>query len=106
MKKILPIIFITAFSFGLKSQNIYDPYVDFNVTPMPPYLSQMVSGSGFNGEYQLFVRFTGDDAHHWSNLANANPAETPSKPYSLFHKVEVVSFPFAPVYIPTTTSRT
>lgn len=100
MKKLLRIAFLVSiFVSTIKAQNIYDPYIDYNIssTLPPSYLLPVVSGSGFIGEYQWFIReefASGSYFHHWSKIAKADPADP--EPYSLSYKIETVSFPFAP----------
>ncbi len=102
MKKLLPIIFVVLFSFELKSQNTYDPYIDFGVPSSLEFYPAIYSGSSFAGEYQLFIRSTGngttmDGFNHWYRIAKADFSEP--LPYSLSYKIEVVSFPFAPLLV-------
>ena len=98
MKKLLPIIFFVFIYFqseNIKSQNTYDPYVDFG-NPSTLTFPGIFAGSSFAGEYQMFIR--SDGSNHWVDIANADPAGMPATPYSLSYKIEVVSFPFTPLY--------
>ncbi|HLC84059.1 MAG TPA: hypothetical protein VJI69_09530, partial [Bacteroidia bacterium] len=100
MKKLLPIVFLFAIPFSTaKAQNIYDPYLDYNLssTLPPSYLLQLANG--YNGEYQWFIHedsgLFGYYFHHWSKIAKTDPSH--SELYSLSYKIEAVSFPFAPL---------
>jgi hypothetical protein len=102
MKKLLPTIcflFVYFQNGNLKSQNIYDPY---NFATSPTSFPALVSGSGFSGEYQLFLRGTGDGLYynHWSDIAKSNP--TNPDQYFLTYKIEDVSFPFGPNFVSST----
>lgn len=101
MKKLLSFSFLALAFFqnaNLKSQNTYDPYIDFGV-PSSLAFSNIYTGSSYDGEYQLFVRTGGsgttmDGFNHWSIIAKSDFTEP--EPYSLSYKIEVISFPFSP----------
>jgi Secretion system C-terminal sorting domain len=100
MKKIISIFLFTFFiNTYLKSQNTYDPYIDFGFPSSLSFIPGIYGGSSFSGEYQLFIRSVGDGYNHWSVFANNDIGASTTKPYSLSYKIEVVSFPFAPSFV-------